>query len=1545
MVDMVAGLTGNSSTIAQRAAAIAATSAAAAQAAKNASTEVNVGGGAQPVQNNNPVPNTKDVLDGLSTKDSTALSTASQGIGKSTVFDKADTFGGGYNVSSLPTPPPGTQILKDSQDPNGYIYTAGGNVYSSSGKFLSSQNPNATTVTKNGVSAPAQLSNYTAPLGVNQGQGANPPIDYQTFGTQAAATIKPVTVQAGSEQAQVYQVTVDGAKYITSVGYQGNNINGVNQAIDQAYNLYLSALNQLQNQAITTGITNTITGADANTGQINLTYSPSTVAQIAPQAEAQPVSGGYNLSSLAQATEPFINIGNNFLPPFVPVKPSVFAQLSQPIDLLSSPSTALSVEQFLARGQPQSGLTLTNPLATQQPKGALDYTNTVPTSGMQLQSQKASNTSALNPYISGFEQIVNSIGSQVYNFFPSIYNQLTQFNSAQGQFRQQTTAQLQAGQITPEAADYLTAQSYVNQGLGNIGIVASRLPIIDSLSGFIQSQPWISSAIQSNDPVQKVIGLSEILGESAILTRLLLSGATAGATVGATAAETAGLSGEEAASLGASQFNIPIESLAQQAAIRLGIGAAIGAPLYAGIGALFGEAQPQQIASNILKGAQSGATFSGVFGGIEQLPGTQNIAEYLQSIENPYAKATARGLYGAGQFTGASNIASVLQGNGPAPLSTDISSAVLGGTLSGLPIGELVPRFTSESFGEGFKYKGITFRDLPIVGTYTSIDTNGNPVTKFTFGTPSYADLLTNPRGSQSPFPTSLPEPVFDEKTGKAVIDKNTGKQKVNFAPAETPTGESANLLLTPLGRQIFIKSLSLAADEMPVEAEYGLSGIKIAQALKAVKLVSPDSFNLDLKRFNTNEDTALTNIVKKYANDDLIERIYGSSSLHVQAPEDTRAGADLDPNMVSQEALDAFNKEVVDELNKISPGKFVVKGNTVTYAYSGTTEDGTPFKAGQHLIDGHIASQEPATSGYSTATGPKTQLGLKLANPVDIEGVPTESASTTLLKKLASSLGVRVASPADVITAPEGWQEYLSKYFSGKTISGDAGEKTTLAPSNWRIKDVIDSYTTAKLLNDYNLNPVSRITVDASLENFKSAAEIKFGLTDADFNTGKADITSLVKGDPTASLNNEAGTLFQASAPVLPSQGIAVAKASVLTPASTTNPVLTPLNTPAITEQQKYQVAQILNDPAVPQSTKVAIANAFRGYESTEETSVNPTYTPGVSSPTSTGQYVNTVRSPTSALNSPGQISPGVSTLPTSLPTLPTTPPSTPPNSQPISTTPNSPPLSPPTYPPNSPPTSTPPYTPPYKPPFNPPEPPPKKQIPPGVLLANKEGELLKQQKEARPPGKIFGVYQPDVNFLGESGPVATGALLGIGERPQYVSPQDVATLNNEGIAVPYQNQAQPSALPQAVTTQTGTVLVDPLTLQESTAQAATAGLTNNPGALVNQIPQNLRLVLNTLPPSTAQALEQNYLAGNFEQGTQQIGGLNALPASTETAITIPGQTQSIEQAQVQGSSGIAQTIPQSPILANSPNPAIQSMYQNNPATVKPRPDKPKPI
>lgn len=136
MVDMVAGLTGNSSTIAQRAAAIAATSAAAAQAAKNASTEVNVGGGAQPVQNNNPVPNTKDVLDGLSTKDSTALSTASQGIGKSTVFDKADTFGGGYNVSSLPTPPPGTQILKDSQDPNGYIYTAGGNVYSSSGKFL-----------------------------------------------------------------------------------------------------------------------------------------------------------------------------------------------------------------------------------------------------------------------------------------------------------------------------------------------------------------------------------------------------------------------------------------------------------------------------------------------------------------------------------------------------------------------------------------------------------------------------------------------------------------------------------------------------------------------------------------------------------------------------------------------------------------------------------------------------------------------------------------------------------------------------------------------------------------------------------------------------------------------------------------------------------------------------------------------------------------------------------------------------------------------------------------------------------------------------------------------------------------------------------------------------------------------------------------------------------------------------------------------------------------------------------------------------------------
>ena len=108
------------------------------------------------------------------------------------------------------------------------------------------------------------------------------------------------------------------------------------------------------------------------------------------------------------------------------------------------------------------------------------------------------------------------------------------------------------------------------------------------------------------------------------------------------------------------------------------------------------------------------------------------------------------------------------------------------------------------------------------------------------------------------------------------------------------------------------------------------------------------------------------------------------------------------------------------------------------------------------------------------------------------------------------------------------------------------------------------------------------------------------------------------------------------------------------------------------------------------------------------------------------------------------------------------------------------------------------------------------KRTIYPPIIPSIAQAKLIQQQREIAGSQKAYGVYHPEFNILGEQGPLTAGAELGVGSRPQFVTPQDVASLNSEGIAVPIENQAQPNPAPQTVTTQTGIVVVDPSTLQE---------------------------------------------------------------------------------------------------------------------------------
>ena len=594
----------------------------------------------------------------------------------------------------------------------------------------------------------------------------------------------------------------------------------------------------------------------------------------------------------------------------------------------------------------------------------------------------------------------------------------------------------------------------------------------------------------------------------------------------------------------------------------------------AGGALLAGQTSPQQIASNLISGTEFGATYGPAFAGVsaaaaEILPGiSAGIAKLLGITQEdliasyPFMQKVDTGLLNTALSLGFNNGASLLMSGTLASLPSDVFAASLGLSTT------LAPKVGYESgLQEPYNYKGLAVGDRPILGVIKTFDENGNPITKPVLGIPNLAGELATPRLDENGNPIS-PFPATS-----------------SLKAAETATGESANLRLTPVERQIFTKSIANLPADMEVEQAYVQSGSAVGKGLDTAKLPKPSDFNLEIKDLTPEENKFLTDLTKQYA-DDLV-KVQGSSSFHSQAPE-FRIGADLDPIFKTDDALKNYIQDAKDGLNKISGSdKFKLDPNS----------DGARLDkpGGAHLIDGH--TEEEASESITGRVAPKrTPLGLKQTNPVNIKGVPTEAGSQTMKNKLGSSTSVRTIDTAEAMKSPEGWREYLNNYIK------EGERKTTFAPGTWRIKDVIDSYTTAKILNSYNLNPVSRVLVDSNLDIWKTASKIKFGLTDADFATGQADITPLIKGiDPAQTLNTNAGYLFQAVAPAI----------STPTPALTTAIPATPAPLPLASPLQAAQTtAPFIYDPQAIATLGMPASNlAGTAYTEPAEISQYPRY------------------------------------------------------------------------------------------------------------------------------------------------------------------------------------------------------------------------------------------------------------------------------------------------------------------------------------------------
>lgn len=251
---------------------------------------------------------------------------------------------------------------------------------------------------------------------------------------------------------------------------------------------------------------------------------------------------------------------------------------------------------------------------------------------------------------------------------------------------------------------------------------------------------------------------------------------------------------------------------------------------------------------------------------------------------------------------------------------------------------------------------------------------------------------------------------------------------------------------------------------------------------------------------------------------------------------------------------------------------------------------------------------------------------------------------------------------------------------------------------------------------------------------------------------------------------------------------------------------------------------------------------------------------------------------------------------------------------------------------------------------------PPTKKPVQPPRLFQGEPKPLLAKEQAIIDSNPQVGIYHPDINFLNTetAGLGPNPSLYGISERGEYLNPQEVSYLNNQQVYVRPENQAQPEAQPQsnvALGAKLGeaqgpgqeaklpsSISIDPLSPQIAQNYAIQSGL-GNPNELINTLPANIRLLLNSLPQETGNALLQAFVAAQYGARNPGAAIANApMDTNLEVPVHIPGQpeipglqNQIITPGQapppVQGKA-LLPLPEESPILKYNRTPQINSLY-----------------
>ena len=591
--------------------------------------------------------------------------------------------------------------------------------------------------------------------------------------------------------------------------------------------------------------------------------------------------------------------------------------------------------------------------AAQQQKQTVSQPNASVFNPLSLkQTVSQPNASVFNPLsLNYYSQILNSVGQDISKGFSNIgktYNTATQ-QAAQNQ----ATLNLAylTGQINQPTFRVFSVLNALTPGGEAASKAIEETPVLGNVVNFIRGEPQIVSALNSNT-VQGSLPLLTAVPQAVGAGYLLGRGMGVGAPADAT-----------------------LEQIALNAAGRLGIGAAAGSGLYAGLGALSGQTAPSQVASNILGGASSGATYSGLLSSLSTLPLFGDVGKYITSLDNPYYRAILNSLQNAGYGLGLTNVASLASGLGPATLRSDILSAGVGAAL---PLGGDVLEKVNDNFGfklpefnpnEGVNTKALSLRlgntDIPLINQITE-----NGATRYGLGTPAFEDISNI---------------------------------------AADSTRNNMNRITTNYADQVVRNTLKTAVDTGQINPDLAAHYIDtlntVKQSLALAKTLPPPSelnINMDKNLYTPEEianiKTALQEIGGQF-------KVYGTASANIDLADVYKQAGDV----LFRGSHDIDAQQI--PLRSSDPAAAAQKVADIMGDGYSVNQDGNNYVVqrdldGQKVFDLKASGQIPA-SGEETI--PQTEFGLKHSNPITVEGVKLAPVQDTILDKAFSSLTLRI--------------------------------------------------------------------------------------------------------------------------------------------------------------------------------------------------------------------------------------------------------------------------------------------------------------------------------------------------------------------------------------------------------------------------------------------------------------------------------------------------------------------------------------------------------